>query len=287
MQKIKLMTDSVSDISTENEKRYGIQIVPIRLEMGGRSYVSRVDFDNAQFYKMMDEFDGIPVTSQITPYEFGEIFEEHYKNGYTDIIYVSLNSAGSSTHANSLLAASEFYENHPEAEGKISIYNIDSGTYTGCYGYAVVEAAKMIEEGCTAMEIANFIRDWCENSAAFFVPYTLKYAAKSGRIPAIAAHMGNALGIRPVMRLHDHEITAVGKVRSEKNIIPEVIERTVADMKAGSPYSVIYGSDGAVRDEIASLMTERVGYPPMDSYQIGAAIATNSGPKIIELLDKL
>ena len=141
----------------------------------------------------------------------------------------------------------------------------------------------MIADGFSAEATVAFIKDWCENSVAIFVPYTLKYAAKSGRIPAIAAHMGNALGIRPVMRLHDHQIVAVGKVRSEKNIIPEVIQRSTMEMLGGSPYCVIYGSDESLREEIAARMTERLGYPPADAYQIGAAIATNSGPKIIGL----
>jgi len=284
MEKIMLMTDSASDISYQNEKRYHILIVPIKLSVGGRSYESRIDFDNEGFYKMLDEYDEIPLTSQVTPYEFSVLFEEQYKNGYTDVINVSMNSTGSATHANAVTAAQEFFERHPEAPDTFRIYNIDSGTYTGCFGYAVVEAAKMIEKGVPAREIVSYIADWCSNVAGCFALYTLKYAAKSGRIPSIAAHMGNALGVKPIMLLYDHKIETVGKVRGEKNIIPEIVERAVADMETGAPYCVIYGSDPSVRGETADLLTGRLGYPPADIYQIGAAIAANCGPKIVGIV---
>jgi DegV family protein with EDD domain len=240
MEKIKLMTDSASDISYENERLYDIQVVPFKLAVGERTYISRVDFDNEGFYKIMEEYDGIPLTSQVTPYEFVEIFEGHYKNGYTDVINVIINSRGSATYSNACLAESEFYEAHPEAAGSFRIHNIDSSTYTGCYGYAVVEAGKMIRNGRPAAEIVEFIKDWCASVAANFAPYTLKYAAKSGRIPSLAAFVGNTLGIKPIMRLHDHEIVSVGKVRSEKQIIPELMKRTVAEMEEGSPYCIVY-----------------------------------------------
>ncbi len=286
MEKIKLMTDSASDISYENEKKYDIQVVPFKIAVGDKTYISRVDFDNEKFYKIMEEYEGIPLTSQVTPYEYVTLFEEHYKNGYTDVINVNINSMGSATYSNACIAVQDFFNEHPEARGRFRIFNIDSSTYTGCYGYAVAEAGEMVRKGKTAAEIVDFIKDWCGSAVAYFVPYSLKYAAKSGRIPSLAAFVGNTLGIRPVMRLYDHEIISAGKVRSEKQIIPEITRRTAADIKEGTPYCIVYGSDRAVADDIAGTMNDLLGYPPADFYQIGAAIAVNAGPKVVGVIFK-
>ena len=67
MSKIVLMTDSASDISVENEKEYGIKIICFQHAFGDKTYVSRVDFNNRQYYEMLEDFDGIPSTSQYTP----------------------------------------------------------------------------------------------------------------------------------------------------------------------------------------------------------------------------
>lgn len=280
MRKVKLMTDSGSDISYQDESRYDIRIIPFKVTLGGKCYISRKDFDNEKFYEMLEEFDEIPTTAQITPYEFLEIFEEYYENGYTDVINVSINSAGSGTHAGSLLAADMFFENHPEAKGAFAIYNIDSRLYSAGYGYPVVEAAKMLEGGAEPEEVVAYIKDWCARAAAYFVPYSLKYAAKSGRIPSVARYFGDALGVKPLMLLRDGKITVKGKVRGEKNVIPSLAERVASSREKGSPYCIIYGNCPDVRDELAAHLSSALGYPPADIYQIGAVITANAGPRV-------
>lgn len=49
MEKIKIFTDSASDITRENEKSLDIEMVNFNIAMGDRSYISRVDFNNENF----------------------------------------------------------------------------------------------------------------------------------------------------------------------------------------------------------------------------------------------
>ena len=286
MAKIKLLTDSASDITKEQEESLGIQVVPFKVAMGDKSYVSRVDFDNEKFYQMMDEFDGLPVTSQITVFEYEEIFENIYNEGYTDIINATINSEGSATYSNAVMAAENFFENHPEAKGKFEIYNIDSEGYTGAYGYPLTQAALKIQRGCTAKEAVDYIQDWVKNCVVFFAPYSLKYAKKSGRIPSAAAFVGEVMGLRPIMRIHDHKIVTEAKVRGDKAIVPKIVELCANEIIPQTPYCIVYGNDDSVRDELAKALTKKLGYPPVDNFQIGAAIAINAGPKVTGVIFK-
>ena len=280
MAKIKILTDSACDITKEQEEQLGIQVVPFKVVMGDKSYVSRVDFDNEKFYHMLDEFDGVPVTSQITVFEYEEIFSSLYGEGYTDVINVTINSEGSATYSNAVMAAENFYEEHPEAKERFTIYNIDSENYTGAYGFPITQAAMKIQRGCSAKEAADYISDWVKNCVIFFAPYTLKYARKSGRIPSAAAFVGEVMGLRPVMRIHDHKIVTETKVRGDKAIIPKIVELTASEIIPQTPYAIVYGNDDGVRDELAKALTKKLGYPPSDFFQIGAEVAINAGPKV-------
>lgn len=286
MAKIKFLTDSASDITEELEKKLDIQIVPFKVAMGDESYVSRVDFDNERFYKMMDEYDGIPVTSQVTSFEYQQIFEKLYEEKYTDVINVMINSKGSATYSNAVMAADEFYSEHPEAKGKFKIYNIDGKSYTGAYGYPVIQGAMKAAKDVPAADIVAFIKDWIDNCVIFFAPYTLKYAKKSGRIPSAAAFVGEVMGLRPIMRIFDGEIVTETKVRGDKAIVPKILDVTLKEMIPQTPYCIVYGSDESVRDEMAQAMTKKVGYPPAECFQIGAAIAINAGPKVTGVIFK-
>lgn len=286
MAKILIMTDSASDITREDEERLGIKVLNFKLAVGETSYTARVDFDCDGLYKILDEYDGIPSTSQITKFDFYDAYKEIYKQGYSDVIYVSINSKGSATYSNSVLAKEELYEKHPEIKEKMNIYNIDGKSYTGGYGYAVMQAAAKAQKGASAQEIVDFINDWVDNCVIFFGMYSLKYAKKSGRIPAAAAFVGEVMGLRPVSRIQHNQITTEAKVRGDKALIPKILDLTVNEMIPKTPYSIVYGSDKDVCDEMVAVMTKKVGYPPAEMFRIGAEIAVNAGPKVVGVIFK-
>ncbi|MCD8095222.1 MAG: DegV family protein [Ruminococcus sp.] len=286
MSKIKLVTDSASDIDEKTEKELDIMIVPFKVTIGDKSYLSRVDFTNEQFYKMMEEYDGMPTHSQITAFEFTEIFEQLFAQGYSDVINVSINKEGSATHSNAVMAAKQFFDEHPDRVKSFHIYNIDGIGYTGAYGYPVTQGAIKAAKGESAKEIVEYIEDWVKNCTTFFAPYSLKYAKKSGRIPSAAAFAGELMGLRPIMRIQDNKIVTNSKVRGDKSIIPEIVSLTANEIIPHTPYSLVYGCDSSVRDEMAAAMTKKMGYPPVEMYQIGAAIAINAGPKVVGTIFK-
>ena len=96
--KTAVLTDSASDIPRELEEKYGIDILPFSIVVDGQSYTERVDFTNEQYYEMLTKAEGIPKTSQITMLRFLEKFCAYADEGYTDVIFVSINSAGSNTY---------------------------------------------------------------------------------------------------------------------------------------------------------------------------------------------
>ena len=73
------MTDSASDISYADEQKYGISVIPFPIMLGDKTYISRVDFDSQQFFDLMAQYDEIPKTSQITPFQFQEIYLQQAK----------------------------------------------------------------------------------------------------------------------------------------------------------------------------------------------------------------
>ena len=184
------------------------------------------------------------------------------------------------------MAAENFYESCPGAKGKYTIYNIDGQGYTGAYGWPVIQAAGRIKKGIPADEIADYIQDWVNGSVVYFAMFTLKYARKSGRIPSAAAFVGEVMGLRPIMRIHDHEIKTHTKVRGDKAVIPKIIDLMSAEIIPQTPYCVVYGRDEKPRDELAAALTQKLGYPPSDYFQIGAAISINAGPQVVGVIFK-
>lgn len=282
MQKIKILTDSTCDIPREEEKRLGIKIMCFPVTVDGVSYRERKDFSNMQFYKMMDNAKEMPKTSQLTAFEILEVYKELYSEGWTDVIYVTISSTGSATYNNALSAAKTFKEEVLSKGGpKMRIHVVDSKNYTGVYGYPVMQAALMAQKGATPDDIIEYLHDWLDRAEVHFVPMTLKYAKKSGRITAAAAFAGELLGFRPLIKIAGGASTVIEKIRGEKNIIPKLLADAEKYMTPKAPYLIVSGSNKVLPAVLAEAMTEKFGYPPEYTVEIGAAVACNAGHNVV------
>ncbi|MBR3646668.1 MAG: DegV family protein [Lachnospiraceae bacterium] len=284
MSKIQIITDSAADILVEDVAKYSIEVVPFKVAMGDNSYTSNVDFTNDEFYKMLDDFEGIPTTSQITPFEFEELYADKHNQGVEELILVLINSKGSATYNNAIMARNNFFEENPDAEGDINIHIFDGAGYNGIYGWPVIEAAKLVQEGADIDTVISCLKEELSKKQIYFGMYSLKYTGKSGRIPSAAAFVGEVIGLKPIMKIWDHEIVTANKAKGEKKMMTTVINMTLESMEEGSPYSVVYGSDKSVADEIAAKLTDKLGYGPTYIFQIGAAVAINAGPKVVGVI---
>ncbi len=282
MQKIKIITDSTSDITKEQEKKLGIKVMCFPVTVDGVSYRERTDFTNEQFYRMMDNAKEMPTTSQLTAFEILEVFRELHEEGWTDVIYVTISSTGSATYSNALSAAEEFKKETESLEGsKMRIHIIDSRNYTAVYGYPVMQAALKAQKGETPEEIIEYLKEWFDCAEVHFVPMTLKYAKKSGRITAAAAFAGELLGLRPVIKIANGVSTVLEKIRGEKNIVPKLLADAERSMTPQTPYIMVKGSDPTLTAALAEAMTEKFGYPPEYTVQIGATVSCNAGHNVV------
>jgi len=286
MSKIKLITDSASDITSDIAEKYGIQVLGFHVTLGDKSYTEGVDLTTDDYYSMLDSSSDFPKTSQITFAEFEDVYKQYYEEGYTDIIYTAISSTGSATINNAKNAIENFYEDVPEAREKIKIHVIDSLAYSGGYGYPVVKAAEKIQKGADVPEILAYINEWLSCVEMHFVPYTLEYVKRSGRLSAAAAFVGELLGLKPVIKIMDGVSYVPEKIRGEKNIISKVIDIAKKNMIPQTPYILLSGSLPEESAQLEKEITKELGYPPEYTVKIGSTISSHVGHKMVGIILK-
>ncbi len=284
MSKIMILTDSCCDLDKKTIDELGIKVLPFTLTLGGESFREIFDKSTQEVYEMMSHTDEIPKHSQISPVTFEETYKELYEQGYTDIISVSINSQGSGTYNNSIIGKNDFFENNPEAKDKIRIFNLDSKCYTIFYGYPIMEAVKKIRKGAEAENIVAYLEEWFDVCAIYAVPYSLKYARKSGRISAAAAFAGELLGLKPIIEFADNGTKTVDKIRGEKNIVLKLVDCVEKRMTPQTPYIMVHGRDLTLAKEVEKELSKRVGRKAEMFNPIGAAVASNIGPDVVAVV---
>ena len=284
LQKIKILTDSGCDLPIEMIKEYGISVLPFEITLGGKTFREIFDKSTDEFYEMLSMTDEVPKHSQISPTRFVEAYENLFSKGATDIICVSINSAGSGTFNNAIIAKEDFFELHPEAKNKLRIFNIDARSYSIFYGYPIIEAVKKIRKGAEPEDIVAFLEEWFNVCAMYAVPINLKYARRSGRISAAKAFAGELLGLKPIIEFADNATETVDKIRGEKNIVPKLVECVEKRMTPQTPYIMICGKDDSLAKEVEKELTKRTGRKAEMTAHIGGVVTSNIGPDLVAVL---
>ena len=271
---IKIIADSTCYLPQEYIDKYKISIASLNVLLNGKSY-REIDLENDWFYKEMAKSSTIPTSSQPSIEELYNIVESIVKNG-DDVVGIFLSSDMSGTFSTSNLVKNMIIENYPNAK----IVMIDSRSNCMQAGFAVLEAAKAANENKSLDEVVSIAKNVIKNSKFIFVPETLDYLKKGGRIGSAAALLGSLLQIKPILTVEDGKTTVFTKVRTKKKAIDKIVN-TVLEQNLKSPIKGIIvhhincQSEG---QELADRLKNSLGLESVKIQSIGPIIGLHVGP---------
>lgn len=222
---IKIVTDSTSYIPEEFINKYDISVVSLNVIMNGES-IREVDLDNETFYSKMEESTEIPSSSQPSPDEIYNTFENIIKEGNSIVgIFISSDMSGTVSSAN--LIKNMLLEKYPTAHIEI----VDSRSNCMQMGYVAIEAAKAAAAGKSMEEVIDVCTSVINNSRFLFTPDTLEYLKKGGRIGGASALLGTLFQIKPILTVCDGKTTVFTKVRTKKKAVDTLVTTLVNDLQ--------------------------------------------------------
>ena len=271
MANITIITDSASDISQNNNK--GVTVLPMTITFGEENYEDGVSLTPDSFYMKLIESSALPKTSQVSPYAFGQAYENSLKSA-DYVIVITLSSKLSGTYQSACIAADDY-------DGRVFV--IDSENVTVGEQILVDYALSLIDKGIEVNTIVSQLNTMKKRIRLVALLDTLEYLKKGGRIFSVAAFLGNVLSIKPVIAIVDGEVSFLGKARGSKQGNNFLIQQV--DTYGGIDYSlpVLLGYTGCstvlmdkyIKDS-SSLWEGRIPVP--DIIQVGATIGTHIGP---------
>ncbi len=203
---VKIITDSLSDITSDIALGLGITVVPLTVSFGQESFLDRVTMNTDEFYYRLTHNATWPTTTQPPPGDFVNIYNKLAKET-DEILVVTLSSKLSGTYESALNARSLV-----EKECRVEV--IDSETVAMGLGLIVIAAAKAAQTGANLDELADLVRRAMPRSHITIYFDTLKYLAKGGRIGKAQGLLGSLLSIKPILIVKDGEMSPVTRLRS-------------------------------------------------------------------------
>ena len=177
-----IITDSASDITKQEAEEMDIRIVWLKTKFSDGDFPLKTEEDFIHFFDKLAEERELPVTSQPSPEEFLQLYEEaKEKNEEVLVITLSSGLSGTVNAANLAKQMSEYEK----------IWIIDSEQAIVTQRFLVQKAVDMRAQGKNMEEIVAAIEDLKKRVTVCGMLDTLTYLKKGGRIPAALAVLGN------------------------------------------------------------------------------------------------
>ena len=270
--KVKVITDSTSDIPAELAENLGIKVVPIYLRFGDKTYRDGQDIQNDDFYNMLENSRFHPATSQPNPEDFTSVYQEYCDNA-EGIVSIHISAKISGTYNSAILAKRTM-------ESYCPIEVIDSKFNSAGLGLVVIAAARLAQAGAGIMEIVQEANKAIDRVRMFGMFETMKYLARSGRVNKTIASASDILHVMPLLTFRDGEIVRAGLVRT----IAKGMDRICDFIKNNTPVSELTIVHSKVADQARQLkkrLSEFINEDKIAIAELGAGLGVHGGPGVL------
>jgi DegV family protein with EDD domain len=270
---IRIVIDTGGDLPRMMIKKYRIVEVPINIRFGQDEYLENVNIDEATFYQMVETRQQIPQTSQPTPYQFRQAYDQIFEeDSDANIISIHLTSKLSGTYVSAVQAKND----HSKGD---QIYPFDSGGGSGGQGFMALEAARMAETGRSVQDIMNRLDAIRKEMRIWFVLNSLKYAQMSGRVGALAASLVSVLDIKPIIALKEGFLEATERVRTQGKAIQHIVERHAEHFgEQLVNVAIAHANAPEIAERLERLVRERLNIAELMIVPLSLGVAVNLGP---------
>ena len=273
MSNIHIVLDSTANVLPETLAAYpNLHIVPLKVIMGENVW-NEPELSTEELFRLVRERGIHPRTSQPAPGDFAAAFAPAADGNA--IIMIGVSGGLSGTVNGARAAAREF-------KGR-EIYVIDSCTSAIGMVKMAEAALSMAAAGQSASTIAQRLQTMADATHTLFLPDSLEYLHKGGRIGGAAVLFGSILQIKPILTLCAGKVQVVDKVRTRARALARMVEEL---NKYGELeyIGVAHGEAPAVAREVYDTVKQRYPDVPVSLTNIGSALGAHLGPGIIGLI---
>jgi len=279
MSNVHIMTDSVSGISGDLAKEYGITIVPAaNIIYNGKPYPDGVGITPAEAYQLaqkdLDNFS----TATLSPGYLLDIYREVSKEA-NDIAFISFSSTASAAFKVAGMAADLMKKESPKTNIKI----VDSRTYAASQGLLAIAAAKAAATGMNLDQIVSFVEQTRQKIGGIMMLDTLRYVYRTGRMSKTAARLASLFHIKPINRVNkEGGLEVVSKVRKRKDGYEKLIELIKEEAGADSlHFMVAHANSPEIAEEFIGQLRQKFNCLSVLITEYSPIMGYAAGPKCI------
>jgi len=276
MARIRVVTDSASDVPGDVAARLDIDVVSLTIRFGDEEFVDRVELTPEVFWAKCKTSKTLPETSAPSVGAFQAAYERAKADGCDGVLVLTLSSLLSATYQSANLAADTM-------KGLIEVRVIDTLNVSMGQGLVAIDCAELAATGATLADVAERAKALLPKSGVVGTIDTLEHLIKGGRIGGAKALIGQVLSIKPLVELKGGVVAEAGRQRTRAKALAAVAAATATHAPLRRLALVHGACSEADVAALLALATEIKSEFPIIVGDIGPVVGTHAGPGIIAL----
>jgi DegV family protein with EDD domain len=249
-----------------------LSIVPLNITVDSQTYRDFEDITSTQLLTMIEDHK-IPKTSQPSLGEKIDLYNELSKDG-DEVIDIVMASGLSGTYQTAMMAKNSC--DNPDL-----VHVVDTQTLCGPHRLMVDTALEMANNGASAKDIVKMIVQSRMQEESYLVPVDFQFLVRGGRIKGLAATLGGALKLIPILKkgVDGMGLDKFGVSRTYKKAVNMVVE----DFKNnGFDSNYTFYISHAFNEDLAMMFEKKIKETfegvKVVIYPLSAAFITQGGP---------
>ena len=269
MNRVAVVTDSTAALPDAVVEKYDVTVVPLQVVLGNRVGAEGVDVTSADVAVALAARAAVS-TSRPSPQAFADAYRRLADDGVTEIVSVHISAGLSGTLDAARMAA---------VEAPVPVSVVDSRSTAMGLGFPVLAAVEAAVSASAANDVVTAAETAVQRTRVLFYVDSLDALRRGGRIGQVAAVVGGALLVKPLLQVTDGRIALLEKVRTASKALARLED--VAAVEAGDgPVDIAIHHLAA--PERADAMAERLrgrlpGVQTCHVSEVGAAVGAHVG----------
>jgi fatty acid kinase fatty acid binding subunit len=271
---VRIVTDSSADLTADEARELGVEIVPLSVRFGAEEYTDGVDLSVGEFYDKLAASSTLPETSAPSPGAFEAAYRRQAEAGADAVVCITLSSGLSATIQSAQNGAAALADD-------LDVRVVDSRSITAALGTLVRSSCQAAGRGAGADEIVALVEDMASRTRMIGALDTLDNLKKGGRIGGAQALLGSLLSIKPLLDISTGEVAEAGRARTRRKAL-EWLRDQVFEQPAVEHLTVCHGMAPDL-DDMLALLAPRYPADKLGVTVIGPTIGTHGGPRVMGL----
>ena len=284
MENVRMITDSLSDIPADRIGDYELEVIPAPVYVDSVPVLENIDCPSEELLRSLRENKRLRV-GHIPAAIYLDRFKLAFSHQYHRVIVVTPSVNFSGMYRAACEARDMFFSQTAEAESVMEIDIVDSGSYSLGYGFPVLRACGMIQNGATGSEVLKFLTEAFEQTALYVTTFSMRGMFSSGIFEALRLLTIQVTKSFPVCVIRRGEITALdsdwGEQRTYEGFI-EYCRKALAD--GAHPYVIFYADLEERARKLGSILHSASRREPELYGRVSAATAVSMGTDCIGMV---